>query len=117
MTLDRETALNLFNRFRTQRDGVRNSPEMATLCLICGSIHIIPKEGEPGKLYCRDCGFAFYRYQCSACGKVVDGRDPKNRGCHECGWRICTCGACDCPAVDSRETAPHLIATNSGGQQ
>lgn len=97
--LDRDTAKQLFNHYRKQRDGIRNRPELASLCLICGSIHVIPKGGEPGRLYCRDCGFAFYRYECTVCGKTVDGRDPKNPGCGACGWRVCTCGVCGCPAA------------------
>ena len=50
-----------------------------------------------GGLAC-DCGFAFFRYTCPACGKTVDGRDPKNPNCEECGLRVCTCGACGCAA-------------------
>jgi DNA-directed RNA polymerase subunit RPC12/RpoP len=95
-TLDRETAKSLFDRYRKQRDGIRNRPEMASICLICGSVHVIPKAGEQGVLVCRNCGAAFYRYVCSGCGETVDGRDPQNPGCRECGWRICTCGACCC---------------------
>ena len=95
-TLDRDTAKKLFDHYRKKRDGIRNKPEMASVCLICGSIHIIPKIGDGRKLVCRDCGFAFYRYECPACGGTVDGRDPKNAGCRECGTRTCTCGACDC---------------------
>lgn len=94
--LDRETARKLYDHYRHQRDGIRNKPEMASLCLICGSIHIIPKVGDEFKLVCRDCGFVFYRYQCSACGKTIDGRDPKNPACRECGLRVCTCGVCGC---------------------
>jgi DNA-directed RNA polymerase subunit RPC12/RpoP len=90
-------AKQLFDQYRKQRDGIRNRPELASLCLICGSVHIVPKEDEPGMLICRDCRFAFYRYACTACGKTVDGRDPKNLACRECGWRICTCGTCHCP--------------------
>jgi DNA-directed RNA polymerase subunit RPC12/RpoP len=93
-TLDRESAKKLFDHYRKQRDGIRNKPEMASICLICGSIHIMP--GDHLKLVCRNCGFAFYRYVCFACGKSVDGRDPKNPGCRECGLRVCTCGACGC---------------------
>ncbi|WP_240732188.1 hypothetical protein [Geobacter sp. FeAm09] len=95
--LDRETAAKLFNHYRKQRDGIRNSPEMASVCLICGSIHISPHPGDGRMLVCRNCGFAFYRYPCPACGATIDGRDPRNPGCRECGERICTCGACDCP--------------------
>lgn len=95
-TPDRETAKKLFDHYRKQRDNIRNKPEMASICLICGSIHIIPKPGDNLKLVCRDCGFAFYRYACPACGRTVDGRDPKNPLCRECELRICTCGACGC---------------------
>ncbi|MDD2364815.1 MAG: hypothetical protein PHN84_01485 [Desulfuromonadaceae bacterium] len=94
--IDRETGKKLFEKFRSHRDGIRNSPGMASVCLICGSIHILPKPGEENKLYCRNCGFAFYRYQCNSCGSTVDGRDPLNPICRECGFRICTCGACNC---------------------
>jgi rubrerythrin len=97
-TLDRETAKQLYNQYLTHRDGIRNRPEMAWVCLICGSVHIIPKPDDPHKLVCRDCGFAFYRYACPACGRTIDGRDPKNPSCGECGLRVCTCGACGCPA-------------------
>ena len=105
-TLDRETVKRLFDHYRKQRDGIRNRPEMASICLICGSVHIIPKPGDPYKLVCRDCGFAFYRYSCPACGKTIDGRDPQNRNCEGCGLRLCTCGACGCP--------PHSEHTEKG---
>jgi hypothetical protein len=95
-TGDKHRAKDLQERFRTRRDGIRNNPEMAQVCLICGSVHIVPKEGDPHRLVCRDCGFAFYRYLCSACGTTVDGRDPLNPGCRVCGLRVCTCGACGC---------------------
>jgi hypothetical protein len=99
--LDRDTAKQLCTHYNKNRDGIRNKPEMASICLICGSIHIVPKEGSRHKLVCRDCGFAFYRYQCPACGKTVDGRDPKNPACREeCGLRVCTCGACGCASTD-----------------
>ena len=94
--LDRESAKELYDHYRKHRDGIRNKPEMALICLICGSIHIIPKDGDPGMLMCRDCRVSFYRYECTVCGKTVDGRDPKNPACRQCGWRICTCGACRC---------------------
>jgi len=95
-TLDRNTAKEIYNHYRHNRDGIRNRPELASLCLICGSIHITAKAGEQGMLFCRDCGFGFLRYPCVACGKTVDGRDPKNPACRECGRRFCTCGACCC---------------------
>lgn len=97
--LDRDTAKKLFEHYRRNRNGIRNKAEMATICLICGSIHIIPKVGSEYKLVCRDCGFAFFRYACSVCGKTVDGRDPENPACRTCGLRVCTCGACGCEAA------------------
>jgi hypothetical protein len=98
-TLDRDTAKQLFDHYSNHRDGIRDKPEMASIFLICGSIHINPKAGNEYKLVCRDCGFAFFRYACPACGKTIDGRDPKNPGCREeCGLRVCTCGACGCAA-------------------
>jgi hypothetical protein len=95
-TPDRETANKLFDHYRTHRDGIRNKPELAWVCLICGSVHIITKPGDPLRLVCRDCGFAFYRYTCPACSKTIDGRDPQNPYCEKCELRICTCGACGC---------------------
>jgi len=94
--LDRETAKKLFEHYRKHRDGIRNKPEMASVCLICGSIHIAPKAGSDRKLYCVNCGFAFFRYTCSVCGRTIDGRAPKNPACGECELRVCTCGACGC---------------------
>jgi len=44
--LDRETANKLFDHYRKQRDGIRNKQEMASICLICASIHIIPKKDD-----------------------------------------------------------------------
>lgn len=102
--LDRETAKKLYEHYRKHRDGIRNRPEMSSVCLICGSIHIIPKDGDAHKLVCRDCGFAFFRYDCPVCGKTVDGRDPQNPACRVCWVRICTCGACECPAETAKET-------------
>lgn len=95
--LDKEEAKRLFDHYRRHRDGVRNKPEMASVCLICGSTHVFAKDGAPHMRVCRSCGFAFYRYDCPACGATVDGRDPNNAGCHACGLRVCTCGACGCP--------------------
>jgi len=97
-TPDREAAKRLFDHYYKNREGIRNIPEMAFVCLICGSIHIISDPDNEYKLVCRDCRFAFYRYTCPACGRTVDGRDPKNPNCGECGLRVCTCGACGCPA-------------------
>lgn len=94
--LAREEGRKLFKRYRSQRDGIRNCPEMASVCLICESVDVVPKPGEPLMHYCRNCGFAFYRYSCPSCGKTVDGRDPRNSGCATCGQPICTCGVCGC---------------------
>ena len=101
--LSREQAKILYDHYRKYRDGIRNKPEMATVCLICGSVHIVPHEGHPGMLVCRNCGFPFYRYPCAVCGKTVDGRDPKNPGCRICGLRTCTCGACGCTGSSTKE--------------
>ena len=95
-TVDRDTGKKLFEHYRKHRDGIRNKPEMASVCLICGSIHVNPKTGDSHMLVCLNCGYAFYRYECSACGKIVDGRDPQNPGCEVCGLRICACGVCGC---------------------
>lgn len=99
-TLERDSVKKLYEHYRKHRDGIRNEPEMATICLICASIHVIPKVGDTLMRVCRNCSFSFYRYECSACGAVVDGRDPLNPGCAVCGMRICTCGACGCPPAD-----------------
>lgn len=99
---DKDTAKRLFDHYRTHRDGIRNKAEMASICLICGSTHIIPKDGDERMLVCRNCNFAFYRYACRSCGRIIDGRDPANSGCRECGLRMCTCGVCGCSP-----TAPH----------
>jgi hypothetical protein len=98
--LDREEAQKLFKKFRTRKNGVHSCPEMASLCLICGSIHIMPKAGEEQIFVCKNCGFAFYRAICPACGKTVDGRDPENPLCRKCGLRICVCGQCNCGPPD-----------------
>ena len=97
--LDKDTAQKLFKKYRTQRDGIRTRPELASLCLICGSVHVERKPGEPDKRVCRNCGFSWYRYDCHVCGSTVDGRDPKNPLCHECATRVCTCGSCRCAAL------------------
>lgn len=101
-TPDRDAARHLFEYFRKRRDGIRNSPEMASICLICGSVRIVPKAGDDLMLTCFNCDFAFYRYDCGACGLTIDGRDPRNPGCPLCGQRICTCGACGCPAAEGQ---------------
>lgn len=103
---DRTAAQKLFDHYRKHRDGIRNRPEMSMICLICGSVHIIPKPGDSHRLVCRDCGFPFFRYDCPSCGLTVDGRDPRNPACRECGLRICTCGACGCNGSHSEEVIP-----------
>ena len=97
-TLDRDTAKKLFEHYRKHRDGIRNKPEMASVCLICGSVHIDPQAGEEHMFICRNCGFAFYRASCTSCGATVDGRDPMNPLCRQCGERRCSCGVCGCAA-------------------
>jgi hypothetical protein len=99
-TLDRDAAKKLYEQYRKHRDGIRSQPEMASICLICASIKVIPKVGDNHMRVCRNCDFAFYRYECRACGATIDGRDPLNPGCAVCGLRICTCGACGCPTDD-----------------
>ncbi|MGA7828509.1 MAG: hypothetical protein WCA04_12650 [Geobacteraceae bacterium] len=96
-TLDRETARKLYEKYRKQRDGIRNEPDMASVCLICASFRVIPKAEDVLMRVCCNCNFPFYRYECSVCGATVDGRDPQNPGCEACGLRVCTCGACGCP--------------------
>jgi hypothetical protein len=97
--LDKETAAKLYKHYRRNRDGIRNEPAMASLCLICASVHIARKVDNELILFCRNCNFAFYRYACSSCGATVDGRDPQNPACPVCCARICTCGVCECSAT------------------
>jgi DNA-directed RNA polymerase subunit RPC12/RpoP len=90
-----EEAKLLCRRFRSNRSGIRSSVQMASVCLICGSIHVESIAGSvPPAMKCRNCGFEFIRYNCRNCGATVDGRDPGNPACRECGWRVCTCTAC-----------------------
>ncbi len=102
----REEAQELCRQYRSQRSGLRRNRQMASICLICGSIHVVAVDGsEPPALQCRNCGFTFIRYACPACGETVDGRDPANPPCRDCGWRVCTCGRCgpaDCPGPTRR---------------
>jgi rubrerythrin len=92
-----EIAKKLFEHHRNRRTGVSEIPEMASVCLICGSNHIDPVNGDSKRLVCRNCGFAFYRYECPTCGKTIDGRDPQHLKCRTCREPQCTCGACGCP--------------------
>ena len=96
-TPDKDEAKKLFDHYRKHREGIRTKPALATICLICGSTHIVPKDGDSHILVCRNCGFPFYRYDCPSCSTTIDGRDPMNPGCRECGLRVCTCGICGCP--------------------
>lgn len=95
-TLDKDTAKKLYKHYRKNRDGIRDCPEMGSICLICESINIEPVEEVPNQFICRNCRVKFIRCQCSACGSTIDSRDPQNPLCEECGSRICTCGACGC---------------------
>ena len=113
-TLTRDAAKKLFDRYRRQREGISDSPEMAFVCLICGSTHVYPKDGDPHQRVCRSCGFAFYRYDCPSCGKGVDGRDPRNVSCLSCGLRLCSCGTCGCPAPEWEEKE-ELHGSGTGG--
>jgi methionyl-tRNA synthetase len=97
-TIALEVAKQLFARHRTERDGISDIAEMASVCLICGSPHIDAVPGEDGKFVCRNCGFGFARSTCETCGKTVDSRDSKHPKCGDCGKRICVCGRCNCPS-------------------
>jgi DNA-directed RNA polymerase subunit RPC12/RpoP len=93
--VSKEEAILLCHRYRLNRAGIRNSLQMVSVCLICGSIHMVSVEGSaPPAIKCQNCGFEFIRYTCWSCGSTVDGRDSDNPACRECGWRVCTCSAC-----------------------
>ncbi len=98
VAVDPATGVAMFRLHRGNRNGINRKPEMASVCLICGSIHVEADSGDGRKLVCRNCGFAFYRYDCSVCSSTVDSRDPSNRPCDECGKPKCTCGSCGCGA-------------------
>jgi len=106
ITVTREEAVQLCRRYRSNRAGIRSNRKMASVCLICGSIHVVPVAGsDPPAMQCRNCGFQFIRYTCPSCGETVDGRDAENPACRECGWRICSCSACrpgECPGHAQR---------------
>lgn len=100
--LDREEAKSLFTRYRTNRKGLRKSPGMVSVCLICGSPNIVVRDdASPHVRECRNCGFTFLRYECHACGETLDSRDPETPKCLECGFCRCLCSACGpvCPRV------------------
>jgi len=48
LPIDREEGKRLFKKYRSQRDGIRNCPEMASVCLICESIEVIAKPDVDG---------------------------------------------------------------------
>jgi len=96
MTIAAATAMALFRLHKGDRAGINRKPDMESVCLICGSAHVAPDSGNPRKLVCRNCGFAFFRYACPACAQVVDSRDPSNPLCPACRGRKCACGGCDC---------------------
>lgn len=98
-TVNWEEAKRLQSKYRKHREGIRLDPKMGSVCLICGSIHVLRTAGDPRIMECRNCGFAFMRYLCSVCGETVDERDPANPGCEGCDARLCTCGACGCPTA------------------
>jgi len=103
-----EEAKLLCRRFRSNRAGIRSSVQMASVCLICGSIHVESVEGSiPPAMKCRNCGFEFIRYSCWSCGATVDGRDPGNPVCRECGWRTCTCSACSSAECSGHQQRLH----------
>jgi hypothetical protein len=60
LPIDREEGKRLFKKYRSARDGIRNCPEMVSVCLICESIDVVPKQGEEG-MQARCLGFHAYR--------------------------------------------------------
>ena len=94
--IDLALGVALYRQHKGDRAGINRKPEMASVCLICGSVHIDPDPDNPRKLVCRNCGFGFFRYACPACGETIDNRDPSNVLCSLCHERRCTCGACGC---------------------
>jgi hypothetical protein len=97
VTVDVATGVALYRQHKGNRAGINRKPEMASVCLICGSIHMDPDPKDPEKLICRNCGFAFRRYDCPTCASTIDSRDPSNRACSVCRKPKCTCGTCACP--------------------
>jgi hypothetical protein len=94
--IDAVTAMALFRLHKGNRAGINRKPEMESVCLICGAVHVKADPNDPRKRVCRSCGFAFFRYECPACAQVVDSRDPSNPHCPICRGRKCTCDRCDC---------------------
>jgi hypothetical protein len=94
--IDSTIAQSLFHMHRGDRAGINKKPEMASVCLICGSVHMDADPGDNRRLVCRNCGFAFYRYPCPSCGCAIDSRDPTNLRCPDCRERRCICGSCEC---------------------
>ena len=99
--IDSTIAQNLFRMHRGDRAGINKKPEMASVCLICGSVHIDSDPGDSRRVVCRSCGFAFNRYPCPSCGCAIDSRDPTNSRCPTCRERMCVCGVCGCPKKPS----------------
>jgi hypothetical protein len=95
--VDAALGMELFHLHKRDRAGINRKPEMASVCLICGSVHIDPDPNHPRRFVCRNCGFAFFRYACPACNDPIDSRDPGNGLCPTCRERRCVCGACGCP--------------------
>jgi hypothetical protein len=93
----------LFRLHRRDRAGINRKPEMASVCLICGSVHIDADPTDGRKLVCRNCGFVFTRYSCAVCGATVDSRDPGNPMCRICRAWKCLCGRCACPEIPTPE--------------
>jgi hypothetical protein len=94
--IDATVAQALFCLHKGNRTGINRKPEMGSVCLICGAVHLDVDPADGRRLVCRNCGFAFYRYPCPSCGSTVDSRDPSNVLCATCRERRCTCGHCAC---------------------
>lgn len=96
ISLDAAAGMVLFRLHKGNRVGISRKPEMASVCLICGSVHIDVDPADGRRHVCKNCGFAFYRYSCPSCGSAIDSRDPENPLCSTCRERRCSCGACLC---------------------
>jgi len=96
VTIDTVLGMALFQLHKGDRAGINRKPEMESVCLICGSIHMDTDPADPRKRVCRNCGFAFFRYPCPACAQIIDSRDPGNPHCPACHGRTCVCGRCGC---------------------
>ncbi|GAB4343036.1 MAG: hypothetical protein Kow0037_30870 [Calditrichia bacterium] len=86
---------SLIKKFRENPAGIRNESRLREICIKCGSSDVQPRsESERYFKVCRKCGNEWYVNHCWNCGLPVDGRDPENPECPECGWLKCVCGAC-----------------------